>query len=159
MADMFRFTFRLPIWLVLAGFLALTPSVSWAAAPHPLIQAINAVRGDHRLGYFRYSFTLTRAAERHARDMFARQYFSHTTPTGRPFRTWLADGPASFRSVGENLAIGQSSFADVLAAWQSSGPHRQNLFSTTLTHAGVAFLTGPWQGRPTTIAVAMFGGL
>ena len=82
---------------------------------------------------------LTRAARLHARDMSMRQYFSHDSPDGEtPFdrmRQQGFDGCA----MGENLAQGQTSAADVVASWLASPEHCENLLDRDFRRVGVGY--------------------
>jgi uncharacterized protein YkwD len=118
-----------------------------------LLQRANAARSD---GYvcgmetlpsvpaLRWNDVLFSAAARHSLDMAARNYFSHDTPEGVAFWERLsAEGYASF-AAGENIARGQSSVDEVMAAWLGSEPHCRNIMSPYLNEVAVACVNGIW---------------
>jgi uncharacterized protein YkwD len=82
------------------------------------------------------------AADRHARDMATRNYFSHTSLDGRSLAQRVAAEGYAWTSVGENLAAGQSTVDGVLSGWLSSPGHCSNLMSRQFEAVGVSCV---WQ--------------
>ncbi|MFE2052377.1 CAP domain-containing protein [Streptomyces sp. NPDC059459] len=98
---------------------------------------------------------LTAAAQAHSADMVARDFYSHTDPDGgRPWDRAAAAGAAR-RTVGENIACGQRSPADVVEGWMNSPGHRANILKADFTHIGIGFAGG---GRAGTYWTQLFGG-
>ncbi|CAL9664577.1 hypothetical protein SUDANB105_07173 [Streptomyces sp. enrichment culture] len=98
---------------------------------------------------------LTAAAQAHSADMVARDFYSHTSPDGsRPWDRAAAAG-AGRRSIGENIACGQRSPAEVVTGWMNSPGHRANILRREFTHIGVGFAGG---GRSGTYWTQVFGG-
>ncbi|GAB2727349.1 CAP domain-containing protein [Streptomyces bullii] len=98
---------------------------------------------------------LTTAAQAHSADMVARDFYSHTSPDGH--RPWDRAAAAGFtrRSIGENIACGQRSPADVVEGWMNSPGHRVNILKPDFTHIGIGFAGG---GRAGTYWTQLFGG-
>ncbi|MFI8091109.1 CAP domain-containing protein [Streptomyces sp. NPDC086080] len=97
---------------------------------------------------------LTAAAQAHSADMVARDFYSHTAPDGsRPWDRAAAAGSAR-RTVGENIACGQRSPAEVVEGWMNSPGHRANILKADFTHIGVGFAGG---GRAGTYWTQLFG--
>ncbi|MFI9151723.1 CAP domain-containing protein [Streptomyces sp. NPDC053367] len=97
---------------------------------------------------------LTRAAQAHSADMVARDFYAHTAPDGsRPWDRAAAAGAAR-RSIGENIACGQRSPAEVVTGWMNSPGHRANILAPGFTHIGVGFAGG---GRAGTYWTQLFG--
>ncbi|MEU2900168.1 CAP domain-containing protein [Streptomyces sp. NPDC001273] len=97
---------------------------------------------------------LTAAAQAHSADMVARDFYSHTAPDGsRPWDRAAAAGSAR-RTVGENIACGQRSAAEVVEGWMNSPGHRANILKADFTHIGVGFAGG---GRAGTYWTQLFG--
>ncbi|MCA1217571.1 CAP domain-containing protein [Streptomyces sp. 8L] len=89
---------------------------------------------------------LARAAQDHSADMAARDFYSHTDPDGRePWDRARAAG-ARHRGVGENIACGQRSAAEVVEGWMNSPGHRANILRPSFTHLGVGYATGSRAG-------------
>ncbi|USQ85006.1 CAP domain-containing protein [Streptomyces phaeoluteigriseus] len=85
---------------------------------------------------------LATAARAHSADMVARSFYSHTSPEGgRPWDRAAAAGSAR-RTIGENIACGQRSPAEVVEGWMNSPGHRANILKPAFTHIGVGFAGG-----------------
>ncbi|MEV5433274.1 CAP domain-containing protein [Streptomyces sp. NPDC052701] len=98
---------------------------------------------------------LAAAAQAHSADMAARGFYSHTCPDGgRPWDRAAAAG-AGRRSIGENIACGQRSPAEVVEGWMNSPGHRANILKPDFTHLGIGFAGG---GRAGTYWTQLFGG-
>ena len=98
---------------------------------------------------------LTAAAQAHSADMVARAFYSHTSPEGsQPWDRAAAAG-ARRRSIGENIACGQRSPAEVVDGWMNSPGHRANILKADFTHIGIGFEGG---GRQGTYWTQLFGG-
>ncbi|MER5784159.1 CAP domain-containing protein [Streptomyces mobaraensis] len=98
---------------------------------------------------------LTAAAQAHSADMAARGYHSHVSPDGgRPWDRAVAAG-CVHRSIGENIACGQRSPAEVVEGWMNSPGHRANILTPSFTHLGTGFAGG---GPAGTYWTQLFGG-
>ncbi|OIJ66542.1 CAP domain-containing protein [Streptomyces mangrovisoli] len=98
---------------------------------------------------------LTAAAQAHSADMVARDFYAHTSPDGsQPWDRAAAAG-SRMRTVGENIACGQRSAAEVVEGWMNSPAHRDNILKGDFTHIGVGFAGG---GRSGTYWTQLFGG-
>lgn len=80
---------------------------------------------------------LIEAANRHAADMARRDYFDHDSPRGADAGDRVTDAGYVWRRYGENIAKGQDSPYEVMAAWMSSPGHRQNILDCRLDQMGV----------------------
>ncbi|WP_409474236.1 CAP domain-containing protein [Streptomyces sp. HC307] len=97
---------------------------------------------------------LTTAAQAHSADMVARDFYSHTAPDGsQPWDRAAAAG-STRRSIGENIACGQRSPAEVVTGWMNSPGHRANILKPGFTHIGIGFAGG---GRAGTYWTQLFG--
>jgi uncharacterized protein YkwD len=106
-------------------------NVERAAAPRPC----DPVTVDDRLAA---------AAQGHSDDMAANDYFSHTSLDGATFVD-RADAAGFTGSLGgENIAAGQRSAQDVMAAWMGSDDHRANILNCAYTLIGVGLSTDGW---------------
>jgi uncharacterized protein YkwD/stress response protein SCP2 len=97
---------------------------------------------------------LTAAAQAHSADMVARAFYSHTAPDGsRPWGRAAAAG-STRRSIGENIACGQRSPAEVVEGWMNSPGHRANILKPGFTHIGIGCAGG---GRAGLYWTQLFG--
>ena len=117
----------------LAIYLA-PPQTAAAPIPAPALHAIearvvertNSQRVLHGLPPLRVDPWLLSSARRHAAWMTNSRSLTHTS-----------------QSVGENIAMGQNSSAEVINAWMNSSGHRANILNPGYTRIGVAAFTTP----------------
>ena len=63
-----------------------------------------------------------------------------TSPTyGSPFDMMKTFG-ISYKSAGENIAMGQTTPEQVVQAWMNSPGHRENIMNSSFTHIGVGYV-------------------
>lgn len=88
----------------------------------------------------------TDAAKVHSEDMRAQNYFSHTSPDGfAPADRLIAVKASGYTNTGENIALGQTSAAQVMNDWMNSAGHRANILNPEFTHLGVGIAEpGPY---------------
>ncbi|GHH14565.1 CAP domain-containing protein [Streptomyces lanatus] len=99
--------------------------------------------------------TLTTAAQAYSTDMATRAFYSHTSPEGtQPWDRAAAAG-SRMRAIGENIACGQRSAAEVVEGWMNSPGHRANILKPDFTHIGIGFAGG---GPAGTYWTQLFGG-
>ena len=84
---------------------------------------------------------LTAAAQGHAKDMAVHDYFSHTGRDGSTVADRVDRKGYDWRAVGENIAAGYDSPAEVMRGWLGSPGHCANLMSDAFTHLGVGYAT------------------
>jgi len=82
------------------------------------------------------------AAQRHAADMLARRYFAHESPEGKTVRERAWAAGYDWQEIGENLAEGQLSVAEVMDSWMHSPGHRRNLLDPGFRELGVGLASG-----------------
>jgi hypothetical protein len=100
---------------------------------------------------------LTAAAQAKAEDMAAREYFSHTGPSGEEPWTWLTNAGYSYQYAGENLAVRFTDSKKIVDAWMASPGHRANIVKPKYTEMGVGLAEGTYKGKPATYVVQFFG--
>ncbi|HWR40075.1 MAG TPA: CAP domain-containing protein [Patescibacteria group bacterium] len=123
--------------------------VSWGEAEKPRSQGVditqaestaidllNRDRAKNGLAALAPDSRLTQVARKHAADMMARGYFSHTNLQGQsPFDRLKANG-ITFRLAGENIGDNRS-VEKLESAWMESPGHRANILNSGYTHVGV----------------------
>jgi uncharacterized protein YkwD len=143
-------TMRLAGLLAVALLAALTTAApARAAATADTLRLLNDARAAHGLAPLRADARLARAARGHSRDMVARHYFAHVSPSGaglttRIARTGWMRGRSSWR-LAENLAWAGGSSATpaaIVATWLRSPPHRRNILRADLRVVGVGIADG-----------------
>lgn len=102
---------------------------------------------------------LSQAAALKAADMFAKNYWAHTSPDGKlPWDFILAAG-YKYTIAGENLAKNFNDSKGVVDAWMASPSHRENMLKAGYRDIGFAVVNGKLDGEDTTLVVQMFGTL
>jgi uncharacterized protein YkwD len=80
---------------------------------------------------------LTRAAQAHSTDMVVRAFYSHTGPDGSQPWDRAASAGSTRRTIGENIACGQRSAAEVVEGWMNSPGHRANILNPKFVDIGI----------------------
>jgi hypothetical protein len=117
----------------------------------------NRERRNAGLTVFLADAELDRVALERARDMFAKGYFEHVSPSGESASTVAEDIEYEYITIGENIALGN--FADdetLVQAWMDSPGHKANILHNKFTHLGVAAEKGLYNGKQTWISVQIF---
>lgn len=81
---------------------------------------------------------LTLAAQRHANDMSAKNYFSHTSKDGTSWSRRIIKAGYT-KPGGENIARGYTSSWSVVQAWMNSPGHRRNILTCSFKRIGVGY--------------------
>lgn len=108
-----------------------------------VLRLVNQARADYGHAPLTWNGTLADQATQYACEMIYFDFFAHENPvTG----STLAERAASFNYdyawIGENLAAGQATPAEAVAAWLDSPCHRKNLLHPAFTELGVGVRTG-----------------
>jgi uncharacterized YkwD family protein len=118
------------------------PSVSQFA--QQVANLVNQERAKAGLKPLTMDSALSKVAMDKAVDMYQNHYFSHTSPTyGSPFDMMKRYG-ITFRTAGENIAMGQRSPQEVMQQWMNSQGHRANILNPNFSKIGVAYYNGYW---------------
>ena len=135
-------------WLVFAAPFTPPPESAAAGVAAEVLALVNEVRSQPRVcgrqrfdaaGPLRPSSLLDHAAAAHARDMARHGYLEHrgrdgSSPADRAVRSGYR-----WRSVGENIASGQTTAEEVVREWTASPEHCANLMNADFVDMGVAF--------------------
>ncbi|HIK44888.1 MAG TPA: CAP domain-containing protein [Leptolyngbyaceae cyanobacterium M65_K2018_010] len=111
-----------------------------------LLNLVNVERQRAGLAPLVLSPQLTTAAQRHAQDMANTRRLSHTGSDGSTLRSRIDATGYRWTSIGENVAMGQSTPEAVMASWMASPGHRQNILNPNFTQLGLGYALGG--GRP-----------
>ena len=119
---------------------ATTTSTSVSAYENKVLQLVNAERQKAGLPALKMDESLRNVARKKSQDMQAKKYFSHTSPTyGSPFDMMKKFG-ITYKTAGENIAMGQKTPEAVVKAWMNSPGHRANILKRGFTHIGVGYV-------------------
>ena len=114
-------------------------AISWQ---EQMLQSLNSIRAEKSLLPLKMCKPLTRAAQKYARTMAQQDFLSHTGKDGSNVGEriqasgydWTNSKTGS--SIGENIAAGQQSVAEVMKGWRNSTSHYKNMTNTKFTHVG-----------------------
>jgi len=116
------------------------PGPAPTACASPEEQEVIELANGERSSAMTCDEDMARAARKHSQDMCDQGYFSHTSRDGRsPFQR-MEDEGVSYRTAGENIAMGQRTPADVHRAWMNSSGHRRNILNSSFGRIGVGYV-------------------
>ena len=125
--------------------LALAP---WAETGQALLAAVNRARASARRCGARelppaaplaWDGALGRAAIAHSRDMAAKRFLKHQGSDGTMVGERATAAGYTWRTIGENIAVGQRSVEEVMEGWLSSPGHCANIMEARFTQMGAAY--------------------
>lgn len=112
-----------------------------------MLARVNAARKEAGAPPLRANPKLDLAAQRHAEDMLARDYFAHQSPEKKTVRDRARDAGYDWRMIGENIAEGQFTVDEVMDTWLHSPGHRRNILDPGFKELGVGLALGRSGGR------------
>ncbi|MDO4813259.1 MAG: SafA/ExsA family spore coat assembly protein [Eubacteriales bacterium] len=105
-----------------------------------VIRLTNIERAKYGLSPLTEDWELSRVARYKSQDMHDRRYFDHNSPTyGTPFQMMKAFG-LTYRSAGENIAMGYRTPQAVVTGWMNSSGHRANILNSSYKKIGVGYV-------------------
>ena len=114
-----------------------TGTGTYADFQNQVVQLVNQERTSRGLKALSVDSALTNTATLKSQDMAKLGYFDHNSPTyGSPFDMMKQYG-ISYRTAGENIAMGQTSPQQVMTGWMNSEGHRANILNSSFTKIGV----------------------
>jgi len=136
-------------WQVVLARHLVSPALrDWREAGEEVLRLTNAARrqarscGARRFNAaptLRWAGELGAAALSHSRDMAGRNYFAHRAPDGSEADARAKREGYPWRRVGENIAAGQGSPEQVVAAWLASPQHCENIMKPEFVDMGAAY--------------------
>lgn len=116
-----------------------TLSKDVASFEEQVIKLTNNKRAENGLPPLKANWELSRVARYKSDDMAKLKYFSHTSPTYGDPGKMIKNFGISYRTMGENIAMGQRTPEEVVNAWMNSAGHRANILNKAFTEIGVGF--------------------
>lgn len=111
------------------------PDSSLAAFAAEVVRLVNVEREKAGLKPVQSLSNVEGAAYIRAKELEIQ--FSHTRPNGTSTFTVLDALNENFRTMGENIAMGQRTPAEVMEDWMNSSGHRKNILNANFTGMGV----------------------
>ncbi|MDK2585404.1 CAP domain-containing protein [Romboutsia sedimentorum] len=110
---------------------------NFSAFQKEVTDLVNVERTNRGLKPLTLDSQISNVATKKSQDMIDKNYFDHNSPTyGSPFDMMKQFG-ISYKSAGENIAMGQNNPKEVVNAWMNSKGHRENILNTNFTNIGV----------------------
>jgi uncharacterized protein YkwD len=95
-----------------------------------VVRLVNEFRAQNGKTKLNVNAALSQAAEEHSEDMAFNDFFSHTGSDGSQVGARVSEEGYDGRSVGENIAAGQSTPQKVFNAWKASPGHNANMLGS-----------------------------
>ncbi|HFL3522170.1 TPA: CAP domain-containing protein [Clostridioides difficile] len=112
-------------------------SESFSAYQKEVVDLVNIERVKAGLNPLTLDSSISNVATKKSQDMIDNNYFSHNSPTyGSPFDMLKKFG-ISYKTAGENIAMGQKTPKEVVNAWMNSEGHRKNIMNPNFSKIGV----------------------
>jgi uncharacterized protein YkwD len=123
-----------------------------------MLAEVNALRQKAGAPPLKLNPDLEQSAQAHAQDMLARGYFAHKSPSNTTVRERSRKAGYDWRTIGENIAEGQTSVDEVVTTWMGSPGHRRNILNPDFRELGIGLVTGKTRdGEYRVIWVQNFG--
>ncbi|WP_072013801.1 CAP domain-containing protein [Myxosarcina sp. GI1] len=104
-----------------------------------VLKLTNAERTKAGLEPLKLNSQLVDAAQDHSNDMAEDDFFSHTGIDGSSVGDRALDSGYKYSTVGENIAAGQRTAAEVVSGWMNSPGHRANILNPNYQELGVGY--------------------
>ncbi|MFL8711533.1 CAP domain-containing protein [Clostridioides sp. GD02377] len=109
----------------------------FSAYQKEVVDLVNIERSKAGLNPLTLDSSVSNVATKKSQDMIDNNYFSHNSPTyGSPFDMLKKFG-ISYKTAGENIAMGQKTPKEVVNAWMNSEGHRKNILNPNFSKIGV----------------------
>jgi uncharacterized protein YkwD len=141
------------VWMVLAAPVSMPTAADAASVSRRILDLVNAARAAGRRCGTRYfapaapltlDASLTRAALAHSEEMARYSAFDHRGHDGSdPAQRVERAGYGAHRIVGENIAAGAMSPAEVSDGWLASPAHCENIMDGRFTQMGISYAASP----------------
>jgi uncharacterized protein YkwD len=126
-----------------AAFPGCSPAADGDEWRAEVLRLVNVERERVGLSPVTHNQTLEDQATQYACELIYYDFFAHENPvTGTHLDDRAEEFGYDYFMIGENLAAGQSSPAQVMADWMASEGHRANILQGQFTELGVGVRTG-----------------
>jgi hypothetical protein len=105
-----------------------------------VLELTNIERAKAGLKPLKLNSQLLNAAQDHSKDMAQDDFFSHTGVDGSSVSDRVQDNGYQYSTVGENIAAGQRTAAEVVEGWMNSPGHRANILNANYTEIGIGYV-------------------
>jgi hypothetical protein len=127
--------------------------------PVDLLNLTNQERVANGLAPLKLDARLNQSAGLKAGNMFAENYWAHSSPSGIQPWYWFGQAGYAYSAAGENLAMDFDTSAGTVQGWMNSPGHRANILNPAYKDVGFAVQNGTLTGSQTTLVVAHYGAV
>lgn len=119
--------------------ISITEEIEYNRMERKVLELVNEERVKHGLKklYKDPALALSYAATDHCKDMHLRNFFDHVNPDGETPADRIKKYDSNYRTVGENIAKGQTTPEEVMESWMNSPGHRANILSENFHYIGI----------------------
>jgi hypothetical protein len=122
-----------------------------------VLDQTNARRQQAGLAPLKLNPILSQSATAKADNMFAENYWSHNSPSGKTPWDFFKGVHYQYSVAGENLAKDFYDTDSMMRAWMNSPTHKANIVNTKYQEIGIGVVNGVLRGVKTTLVVQHFG--
>lgn len=105
-----------------------------------VIALMNAEREKYGMGALVEQSQITLVARQHSEDMACNNFFDHVSPITNTVIDRVEQVEFEYVLIGENIAAGYLTPAEVFEAWMDSETHRDNILNPDYTVVGVGYV-------------------
>ncbi len=116
--------------------------VQVADVQQSVVDSVNSHRAQAGQGALSINSRLTAAAQGHSDYMAREQIMAHVGAGSTDGGQRISNAGYRWTTWGENVAAGQKTPAEVMAAWMNSSGHRANILQNRMVEIGVAATEG-----------------
>ncbi|MGO0059228.1 CAP domain-containing protein [Brevibacillus fluminis] len=116
------------------------------SSDNAVLSLVNSERSKAGLSPLTLNKQLSDVARTKAQDMRDQNYFDHTSPTYGSPADMIKRFNIPFQAMGENIAAGQQTPAEVMQGWMNSEGHRRNILDPQFTQMGIGSVQGGQMG-------------
>ena len=121
-----------------------------------VIDQTNARRQQSGLAPLKLNPVLSQSATAKAENMFAENYWSHNSPSGKTPWDFFKAAKYQYSVAGENLAKDFYDTDSMMRAWMNSPTHKANIINNKYQEIGIGVVNGVLRGVKTTLVVQHF---
>ncbi|MCR9198103.1 MAG: CAP domain-containing protein [Planctomycetaceae bacterium] len=104
-----------------------------------VVRLTNVIRAENGLPPVTLDAELQSAASDHSADMAFRDFFGHVNLEGQQPWDRALEAGYDYQTIGENIAAGQLTPAEVVQAWYDSASHRENILNPAFREIGIGY--------------------
>lgn len=109
-----------------------------------VLNLVNQERSARGLGALTLDNSLSNVAYLHSKDMSDNNFFSHNNLKGETPFDRIKKASISYKTAGENIAMGYKSPEAVVDGWMNSDGHRANILNASFTKMGLGYYNNYW---------------